>query len=155
MEKEEFPALLPAGIHATTFEQIKIVAVDAFPNSKRRRLLHNNLMDWATKIQTLGVHGFLWIDGSFSTTKENPNDIDLIFFLSPTTIDSAEEDIIKEIKILLDRSYVATAYNLDLYIMSEGLPTPEEYEWRKSYWRGWFGFCRDGKTAKGMWEVII
>ena len=62
---------LPPGIHITTLEEIKAV----FAKTRRRRTLFGGLRRAVQNLQAAGVRR-VFIDGSFVTTKANPNDVD-------------------------------------------------------------------------------
>ena len=55
--------------------------VDDFPTSQRRKIIVEKLWDFAKEIFDVGVPCEFWVDGSFVTTKINPNDADLVLFL--------------------------------------------------------------------------
>ncbi len=64
--------LLPPGIHPVTIVEVeKVLAFSA----KRRSLIEDGLKPVSTELFKMGVSG-LYIDGSFTTEKPSPNDID-------------------------------------------------------------------------------
>jgi len=62
---------LPPGIHAATLDEIEAIFAMTF----RRRTLFDGLRRAVQNLQATGVHR-IFIDGSFVTTKADPNDID-------------------------------------------------------------------------------
>lgn len=84
MNFDEFGNLLP-GEHNLTLEQFKNNFVEDvyFEKSTTRTVIHNNFSELINELINLDLLDGLtkiWIDGSFSTQKLNPNDIDLILF---------------------------------------------------------------------------
>ncbi|AVR89037.1 DUF6932 family protein [Thauera aromatica] len=72
--------LLPPGIHACTLDEVR----RRFCWTDRRTLLFNGLRKlinewWLPQ----GIDGSVLIDGSFSRTKAEPEDIDAVFDLAP------------------------------------------------------------------------
>jgi hypothetical protein len=62
---------LPPGIHAATIEEVEVV----FTTTPRRRLLFDGLRRALQNLKAAGVRR-VFIDGSFVTTKAEPNDVD-------------------------------------------------------------------------------
>lgn len=62
---------LPPGMHAATLEEVEAVLV----TTPRRRFLFDGLLRALHNLQAAGVRR-VFIDGSFVTTKADPNDVD-------------------------------------------------------------------------------
>jgi len=62
---------LPPGIHTATLEEVEAV----FAKTPRRRTLFDGLRRAMQNLKATGVRR-VFIDGSFVTTKANPNDVD-------------------------------------------------------------------------------
>ena len=62
---------LPPGVHAATLAEVETV----FATTPRRRLLFEGLRQALENLARAGVRR-VFIDGSFVTTKANPNDVD-------------------------------------------------------------------------------
>jgi len=80
-----YETLLPQGFHDVPFKTLREYLtgkfVKPFRNSARRELLLENLFKLLKEIElSSGTDVFLemWIDGSFVTSKEEPNDIDIV-----------------------------------------------------------------------------
>ncbi|WP_157421832.1 hypothetical protein [Acidovorax sp. Root219] len=149
--KVDAPPLLPAGIHHLTSFALKELAVDAFPADTRRGELLGKFLAWREALRSLGVGGIAWIDGSFLTSKIGPDDIDLIFW-SPSFISPLNSNQERLLASLLDKAACRALFDLDVYCES---PPPHMVMHREAYWKGLFGFGHDGRTAKGIAEVVI
>jgi len=145
----EIPLYVP-GIHTVTEPDLKIRAVDPFPGSIRRPLLFAGLTDWLEALRATGASGKCWLDGSFLTDKPEPNDIDLVVFPMFAAVPSPA--VQTRVQELFNQAAVKAKYRLDVYFVH---PNAANLVQMTSYWRGWFGFCRDGATAKGIAEVIL
>ena len=146
----EFLPLLHPGIHTLTQANVEELAVKAYPSSVRRPKLFSGLVTWLDQLRARGVVGRCWLDGSFLTEKPEPNDIDLVLF--PQWGATPTEEVKLEIGGLLDTPLMKAVYGLDVYIVDQGAQNAVDMT---SYWRGWYGFCRDGATAKGIAEVML
>jgi hypothetical protein len=63
--------LLPEGIHRATWEEV----AERFGGTRRRRRLLEGLVSAAWNLRSAGAL-WLWLDGSFVTSKPNPGDWD-------------------------------------------------------------------------------
>lgn len=153
MDKPDFPALLPAGMHSMTLERFHEVTVAPFPQDERRRDLHERFTAWISALRAAGVSGTLWIDGSFLTEKPCPGDIDCVFWY-PKWVDEGSVTPETELQVsqILGHDLAKALFNLDLYVE---IPVNNQLFHRQAYWRGVFGFCHDMHTAKGIAEVKI
>lgn len=149
--KVDAPALLEAGIHHVTSHKLKEIAVDAFPTDTRRAELFGKFLAWRDALRLLGVGGVVWVDGSFLTSKHGPDDIDLILW-SPSIAMPLSIAQQQHVGSLLDKVACRAVFDLDVYCEA---PLPDDLMHREAYWKGMFGFCHDGRTAKGIAEVVI
>lgn len=150
--KSDAAPLLEAGLHHVTSHRLKEITVDAFPDDARRAELFGKFLVWRDALRRIGLSGVAWFDGSFLTAKHYPDDIDLILW-SPTLSKSLSQADKAALKVLLNKALARATYDLHLFIES-----PEDDQARmdrEAYWRGLFGFGHDGRTAKGIAEVVI
>ncbi|MGQ7862554.1 DUF6932 family protein [Pseudomonas sp. 32A] len=153
MQKPDFPALLPPGMHAKSLQEIYDLAVAPFPDDARRSDLFRKLSVWSEALVAAGVTGTVWIDGSFLTAKPSPGDIDCVIW-NPNWRDpaAASVDAQQQVARLLDHATAEAIYDLDLYLET---PAADQVFHREAYWRGILGSCHDRVTAKGFAEVTI
>lgn len=150
--KTDASPLLAAGIHHVTSHRLKEITVDAFPGDARRAELFGKFIVWRDALRLMGLSGKAWFDGSFLTAKDCPGDIDLILW-SPIMSRPLSQAEHAALAALFDKPLARATYDLDLYIE---LPASDDARvHREAYWRGLFGFCHDGRTAKGIAEVVI
>lgn len=82
--------------------------------SARRRALFNTLREYVEELETTGIAWGLIVDGSFTTAKPEPNDIDLILIL-PEHHDFTT--LLRPFKYnILSRRRVAQRYAFDLLV---------------------------------------
>lgn len=89
---------LPEGHYDTSWEEV----VDRFsgsPGSTRERVARS-LLNWRNEVKAKGVSGWLLLDGSFVSAKENPSDFDALLVIDEEAREILEKDI--EARSLLD-----------------------------------------------------
>ncbi len=96
-------------IDLATFEQ---VFVKDFPNSETRKTLFDNYLRYLDAFsKEITPHFTQWINGSFVTKKENPNDIDFVTFIDVDLYNKKEKIIDKFLSFSLEDK------GLDAYIL--------------------------------------
>ncbi len=145
--------MLPAGLHDCSVQEFIDMFVDKFPTSQRRKMITDNLWDFAEEIFSVGVPYEIWVDGSFVTTKVNPNDADLVLFLQSQNMIVLNPQIDafrKKYNGILD-IYFAYAVSTE----NEQCFNKADYQkivTMRNYWRGQFGFDR-ADSPKGIVRI--
>lgn len=138
--KPEYDPLLPAGIHQMTLAELKTDFVESFPASIRREQIYERFLDFLRIIIMIDVVEEIWIDGSFVTKKDEPDDIDAVAFASAAVVDSLTCDKMNTMKMIFnDPITTKIRFMTDIRFC-----TIEDQKMR-SYWRGWYCFTRDEK----------
>jgi hypothetical protein len=71
-----------------------------FPNSNKRKILFQNLINYQLDLRNLLKMSFIqWIDGSFVSNKLNPQDIDLVNLIGYDREDNPKGFVEMKIKI--------------------------------------------------------
>lgn len=159
MSKLSYPALLESGFHDMECHEIKKICVDAFPSSKRRGMLYqnlSNLLDSFCKINAISYCiSEIWVDGSFTTNKPEPDDIDILVVTDYLLLNQVPQQYHGMISQFFDRNFVKLNYNIDVLLLYKNHPNPNfDYDSMRSYWRGWFGFDRE-ETPKGLVRIKL
>ncbi|MBK8563297.1 MAG: hypothetical protein IPN76_08105 [Saprospiraceae bacterium] len=77
-----------------TLTELSNVFVAGFPNSERRRWLFDNFERYLYRFQDeLFPHFEVWVNGSFVTLVEEPNDIDFVVFLDYQVFEARGEKV--------------------------------------------------------------
>ncbi len=142
-----FAPLYPPGIHDISIDSMDDIFVHPFANNKRRKYLTERFRAFLDKFAELGLYAEIWIDGSFSTQKPEPGDIDVVFFLDAEQINNLEPDKRNLIAELFNNADSKIRYQCDVYLVP--IQDPDS----RSYWRGWFGYSRD-ETPKGIIRIF-
>ncbi|WP_437216652.1 DUF6932 family protein [Pectobacterium sp. LFLA-215] len=159
MEKLSFPPLLTPGFYDFDDAMMKSLCVDNFPESKRRGMLYCNYIQLIEKFRTFtqqfGCFQEIWIDGSYTTSKPEPDDIDILVVCDAAKLDSLPQQFQQQVGMLLNRDFVKQNYNIDVLVLMKNHPNPShDYDVWRSYWRGWFGFDRE-ENPKGIMRIPL
>lgn len=139
----EFEPLYPAGLHDITFECLDDIFVVPFENNIRRQYLTERFKALIEKFSELGLSAEIWLDGSYSTQKPEPTDIDMVFFLNPIETNSIPPEKLSLFNDLFNKDISKFRYGCDIHKSESNNIN------LRSYWRGWFGFSRD-ECPKGI-----
>ena len=144
---EEKP-ILPPGLHDFELNQLENHFLSDFPDSTTRAVLIEGLKKYINVLKSLEISIEVWLDGSFTTTKTNPNDIDLVIFASEKAVnklDSKKQEIFRR---LTNRRKNKQKFGCDV------LFSVKENQEMRSYWRGWYGFDRN-ESPKGIARIMV
>ncbi|GAB4017737.1 DUF6932 family protein [Spirosoma koreense] len=141
-------------IHIDSLDEFEQVFVTSFPLSSTRLSIYVGMLEY---IEALGdglnqlaykSNWRLWIDGSFTTNKLNPNDVDILSLLT-------DESSIRENKSLFEPLFGQNAfltYRCDAYFLLHN--TTVQSEDLVTYWKNQFGSDRNG-FSKGIIELAV
>lgn len=143
MTKDDFPPLIPPGVHQMTLGDLRDTAA-RIANDQHRTALQDGMDAFAAALQAVLPSFEFYIDGSYLTTKTHPGDMDVVLFISRQHINAMSNADYEELQRLRDRDFARAQYGLDIYVE----PLGDMH--RRAYWRGLFGFAHDEVTSKGM-----
>lgn len=144
--KEE--PLLPAGLHDLAVSQLNNHFLSKFPNSNTRASLLSGLSRYIELLKNVGIPLEIWLDGSFTTTKIDPNDIDLVIFASENDVNNLSDEYKNLLLSLINRLDIKKRFGCDtLFSIAEDKDM-------RSYWRGWYGFDRN-EFPKGIVRLQV
>jgi hypothetical protein len=86
--------LMPYQKINSTVQEIEDVFVEQQPNSETRRFIFDNYQSYLFDFQQFITPNFThWLDGSFTSKKLNPNDLDFVAFIDHRIYEQKEEAI--------------------------------------------------------------
>ncbi len=144
----EYTPLLEPGIHDISKDALIEHFVLPFSSKDKRSELIERFNVLLEQVESIGISFEIWVNGSFVTDKEEPNDIDVAFFFNPLDANALAVDKQNVLRELANNSLSKFRYNCDVYFL------PNNDVGLRSYWRGWFGFTRT-ETAKGFARITI
>lgn len=143
MLKTEFEPLLPAGFHEIDLNDLEDIFASDFSDNSRRVHLINQLRIFLEELSKVSAKFEIWLDGSFSTKKEKPDDIDILIVYNILELNSLSPSEQRMLQSLLNREATKIRYDIDVLLCADSDDV------KKSYWRGWFGFSRN-ESPKGI-----
>jgi len=148
---------LPAGFITPKLDEFKEHFVDNFRDSTTRQKIFNGYIRYNSKLDVIKVATIQWVNGSYTTSKVNPEDIDFVTHIDAIELDESEE--IKEIfSKLTDKSRAKSECICDVYFIAVYPPEITElYENTKEdieYWSKWFAHDREN-NPKGIIEFNL
>lgn len=137
--------LLEPGFSEYKLSEIEKIFVEDFSESQTRKEIYMGFLRWLKQLIQICIPNEIWIDGSFATSKINPNDMDLVYFINV-------EDANKILPLGERIREIGLQNHCDSYLAFSPDSSPEmkaELTNRRNYWRGQFGFDRED-NPKGM-----
>lgn len=137
--------VLPPGFYEYKLEEIEKIFVNEISESQTREKIFNGFKIWLRELLNLVIPEEIWLDGSFTTNKINPNDIDIIVF-------NHYKDASKDFNILQKighENFCDTYYAIE---PNEEISQNQLLINYRNYWRGQFGFDRQD-IPKGMIKI--
>jgi hypothetical protein len=149
---------LPAGFADWTLEDVRERLVDAFPTSQSRPVILAGYLRLRSEMQTLATADAQhWIDGSFSTAKPEPGDLDLLTVIDKDHVDSLEPAQQQALAELVAGPNTKATHHCDSYFLPsvpESHPMFATLRAQRKYWMGEFGFDREDRP-KGIVRVPV
>lgn len=136
---------LPEGVFTPDLIHFKEKFVLNFPMSTYRELIFNGYVKLTKKQLEIGGVQFQWIDGSFTTNKIDPGDLDMVSFFDPSVFkmknDRAYQDtLIERIK----RKYHCHSFMVPIYPPND--PRREITDDGMKYWSNLWGHDRQSRV---------
>ena len=145
----EHDPLLSPGFHDISVAQLDNHFLSHFSTSETRPALIAGFRAFVEALGRGGVACEVWIDGSFSTNKLDPNDVDIVVFAAQQDLDQLDPEKQAYLEgLLLDRIGVRRKFGVDvLFSLAEDADM-------RSYWRGWYGYDRQ-ERPKGIAKLVV
>jgi len=146
----DFEPLLAPGLHVFSLEDLRRFCVDLFPHSKTRHNIMSGLESVCVRVNSAGIQADIWVNGSFLTKKENPNDSDIVVKIDATIADNGtviQKEILEWIKSDLKQEFLCDSYLMPIFPVDD--PNHVLNDYHIAYWLKQFGFSR-GNNYKGI-----
>lgn len=147
---------LPIGAHHTDVAEVEARLVDAFSGSVRRRPLNDGWRRRRDEISRLVPIDREWVNGSFTTLKQDPGDIDVVCFVDHDAILRLKvPDRMRLFDLTTNNLTTRRVYGCDSYLVAvvpHGHPLRPVYDGRVGYWDRWWSHDRLG-VERGYLEV--
>ncbi len=147
--------LLPPGRHPATVDEVRAALVDAFEGSATRAAIFGYWIELRAAMAELVPVVSQWLDGSFTTDKLDPADLDLVTLIDGPTYDELARHRRLLVTSLIDGTYTEQFWSCDsnpLAHYPEGDLGHAASVVVAERWQSYLGHTRDGEE-KGFVEV--
>lgn len=144
---------MPPGLHPCTLADVQSGLVDRFPTSSSRRHILQGLQLYISDLESLGISGRLWLDGSFVTGKNHPGDVDLVPVVSfelLNRLSPAAQQLAP--RLLNGKKSTQPKYKVDSYWVicaPASHPTYQSWVGAAHGWHNFFGHTKQWPDANG------
>ena len=149
---------LPSGFIQPRLSSFAKRFVEDCPESDTREMIFKGYIKFCLKLFSLNVANLQWVNGSFTTNKVNPNDIDFVTHVDVVKLNSSGEQANRLLQKLNDRQRAKAECKCDAYFIPIYQPEfPELYaDTMKNieYWSKWFAHDRKN-NPKGLIEFDL
>jgi hypothetical protein len=152
--KPEFPPILAQGFHSLTPTEVMELCVTAFPESTVRGDIMAGLESILERIEDLNMACEIWLDGSFTTHKLEPEDVDFIVFAPIAVLETASQELDEFIEWMNDNhDEPKTLFKCHTQIVFEGAQNDYANDLigdTRSHYQNLFGFSVTTREPKGI-----
>lgn len=148
--------VLEPGVHDSTVAEVRERFVDDFAASSRREGILEDWLLYREALQFVCPIDEEWIDGSFTTDKLEPGDIDLVVFVDAPTFEALSPARQKLFNYMILHPPVKQFWSCDAYAVPRwpvGHPLRTGTEQATAYWENMFGHTRSG-APKGIVRLL-
>lgn len=142
---DQYGHIKPDKVIPISLIEIEVFFVNVFPQSETRLELFTTLTHYIRDLQTIvGTSLHIFINGSFVTQKENPNDIDLVVFVD-YDIFMQNESKLFEFRCNLRHRKLVKYIGIDAYIEKIYPQEHPHYHLDYLHWMNFFSKDRKGR----------
>ncbi len=152
--KRDYESLLTSGFKQIAIWQLDSCFLTPFgeEGAERRLRLIAQLRRFLDELFKLGIPLEIWIDGSFTTQKPLPDDVDLVVWVNESDAESLSPKLIDLLDHLLNihnHDRIKILYDVDVHLADS------ESESERTKWLEEFGFDRSGLNQKGIFTLLM
>jgi len=149
--------LPPVGLIRPTIQEFEARFVIGAQVKDIRREIFNGYKKYCDQVRSFAVASTQWVDGSYTTEKPDPKDIDLVIHFDGMKLNQ-DEDLQKHCEKLIDKNEMKLVYKCHpQFVLVYPKDEPDLYSYyiqRYNYWLKWFSRDRDG-NIKGLIEFNL
>ncbi len=152
--KSDAMPILSSGCKEIGLWQLDHYFYNSFTNgtvdSSRRLFLVRKLAAYLSELKKFGLQLEIWIDGSFTTVKPDPEDIDLVVWAYQHELEGLA--LIRQPafeRLTVDRGFVMAKYNIDVYLAFFDDQQANE-KWTTLFTQGHYTY-----SQKGFFKLVL
>lgn len=152
IEFDENGFLKPYDLIETDLATIEKIFVDSVPLSSTRKAIFESYLSYNEELRKIIPTGFIqWIDGSFTTKKVNPNDIDIVTFVDFEVYNANEKQIDELRRTRQTTNRIIDGYFVKVY--PENHKNRNWYDIDRMQWIFTFNRVKNSKLSKGFLQI--
>lgn len=143
---------LDPGFHLWNIKTVHRHFVELVPQSSTRTDIFSGFKELRSCFSLLNLNVEHWIDGSFTSTKENPSDIDVANFFDPNEVDAIPAEMESVFNAYVSGKATRSICHCDSYFalkVPDDHPLRDHFEKAYNYWLDHFGSDRSD-VPKGI-----
>ena len=147
---------LPVGRHESGPGEVEQRLVQTFPLSVTRPDIYRGWRARRQAVSQIVPIEMEWIDGSFTTSKRDPGDIDAATFIQGESLDQLQPEDMKRLSGALSGLGVKLRFGCDAYLVAirpSTHPLATLYQMYRGYWDHWWSHSKEDGTEKGYVSV--
>ena len=148
----DYAPLLADGFQEIGIWQLDQCFLEPFKESYRRLHLIRQLSRFLNELQKLGIPLEVWIDGSFTTRKPEPKDVDIVVWVNladAEALDSRRLLLFDQMLHIDNHERVKILYDVDVNLANVGNTKDH------AYWLELFGSDRSKLNTKGIYTLSL
>jgi hypothetical protein len=145
------------GFHDLDADALEEHFVTAFPASSTRAGIFSGFTKHVDEVSFLGPAFMEFLDGSFTSNKNDPGDIDLVGFADMYEVDALAPEQQAKLKALFAGPATKLTHSCDAYFLAtvnENHPHFNMFRAQRKYWMGEFGYDREDRP-KGIVRFAV
>jgi hypothetical protein len=137
-------------MHVMDVNSLYAKAVANYPAGSRRHVLWQGFKDLYGRFIACGLAGLdIWVDGSFLTSKSEPNNINVVLWIPSDHIDACTQAQFDELRRLQDLTGILKKYGVHLFL------TAAEDTEDAELFRDWFTGAYGPYETKGFAKITL
>jgi hypothetical protein len=148
---------LPPGIYTPNLPEFKSRFVLSCANSKTRRSIYSNYIGYCKEIIAFDIASKNWVDGSFTTKKEDPGDIDIVVHFDALKLNSIQERdaIISRLLHRINTKHIFNCHTFPVPVYPPHDRRRVQTQLQSKKWEKWFSQDKVTKKPKGLIEFDL
>jgi hypothetical protein len=150
--------LKPYGRNKVSLEKFKEIFVNAFDHTSSRHEIFESYVEFLTEFRAnVTVNFTQWVNGSFVSKKQNPNDLDFLTLIDFETYNAKETLIDRNFRMHWAKAEYPKLDAFTVKILPEAHKNSPFLKYDLQYWEEWFGNSRPNRAnqvfPKGYLEI--
>ena len=148
---------LPPGIYRPNLHEFKNRFVVNCATSKTRGNIYSSYINYCNEIIAFNIASKNWVDGSFTTEKKDPGDIDIVVHFDALKLNSIKERVTIATRLLdkINTKSIFHCHTFAVPVYPPHDPRHVQTYLQSKKWEKWFSRDKITKKSKGLIEFDL